>query len=54
VGLARRDIPLTFVEAPPDYPWRDEYLLVRPDQHIAGRAEEPARLDIETAAGLGT
>jgi 2-polyprenyl-6-methoxyphenol hydroxylase-like FAD-dependent oxidoreductase len=54
VGLARRGIPLTFVEAPPDYPWRDEYLLVRPDQHIAGRAEEPARLDIETAAGLGT
>jgi hypothetical protein len=37
---------------PPDYPWPAEFLLVRPDQHIAWRAADPAGLDIETAAGL--
>ena len=49
---ARRRIPLTVIEAPPDYPWREEFLLIRPDQHIAWRAGEPAGLDIETAAGF--
>ena len=49
---ARRRIPLTVTEAPPDYPWREEFLLVRPDQHIAWRAGDPAGLDIETAAGF--
>ena len=48
----RRRIPLTLAESPPDYPWRAEFLLVRPDQHIAWRAEDPAGIDIETAAGL--
>ncbi len=43
-------IPLTVRPAPPGYPCPD-YLLVRPDQHIAWRAAEPAGLDIETAAG---
>ena len=33
---------------------RDEYLLARPDQHIAGRAEEPARRTSKPHAGLGT
>lgn len=47
-----RRIPLTLAEAPPGYPWRDEFLLVRPDQHIAWRADDPAGLDIETAAGF--
>jgi 2-polyprenyl-6-methoxyphenol hydroxylase-like FAD-dependent oxidoreductase len=49
---ARRRIPLTVTEAPPDYPWREEFLLIRPDQHIAWRAGDPAGLDIETAAGF--
>jgi hypothetical protein len=31
---------------------RSEFLLVRPDQHIAWQAEDPAGLDIETAAEL--
>ena len=48
----RRGIPLTLAESPADYPWRSEFLLVRPDQHIAWRAEDPAGIDIETAAGL--
>ena len=48
----RRRIPLALAEPPPDYPWRSEFLLVRPDQHIAWRAEDPAGLDIETAVGL--
>jgi FAD binding domain len=48
----RRGIPLALTEAPPAYPWRGEFLLVRPDQHIAWRAADPADLDIETAAGL--
>jgi hypothetical protein len=48
----RRRIPLALAESPPDYPWRSEFLLVRPDQHIAWRAEDPAGIDIETAAGL--
>ena len=53
VQRARRHrIPLTLAESPPDYPWRTEFLLVRPDQHIAWRADRPADLDIETAAGL--
>ncbi|MGH3150097.1 MAG: FAD-dependent monooxygenase, partial [Streptosporangiaceae bacterium] len=49
---ACRRIPLTVAEAPPDYPWREEFLLVRPDQHIAWRADDPAGLDIEAAAGF--
>jgi 2-polyprenyl-6-methoxyphenol hydroxylase-like FAD-dependent oxidoreductase len=48
----RRRIPLTLAQAPPGYPWRDEYLLVRPDQHVAWRAADPAGIDIEAAAAL--
>ena len=48
----RRGIPLALAEAPAAYPWPGEYLLVRPDQHIAWRAADPADLDIETAAGF--
>jgi 2-polyprenyl-6-methoxyphenol hydroxylase-like FAD-dependent oxidoreductase len=48
----RRGIPLTLAEAPASYPWRAEFLLVRPDQHIAWRAGDPAGIDLETAAGL--
>jgi 2-polyprenyl-6-methoxyphenol hydroxylase-like FAD-dependent oxidoreductase len=54
--LARRArglrIPLTLAEPPASYPWRDEFLLVRPDQHIAWRAGDPAGIDLETAAGF--
>ncbi len=48
----RHGIPLTLTDSPPDYPWPAEFLLVRPDQHIAWRAADPASLDIETAVGL--
>jgi 2-polyprenyl-6-methoxyphenol hydroxylase-like FAD-dependent oxidoreductase len=44
-------IPLTVTVAPRDYPWRDEFLLVRPDQHIAWRAPDPAGIDLAAAVG---
>jgi hypothetical protein len=46
-----RRIPLTILQAPPSYPWAEEFLLIRPDQHIAGRAADPADIDIEGAVG---
>jgi hypothetical protein len=55
-GLAERArrlaIPLTFTPTPRAYPWPEEFLLVRPDQHIAWRAADPAGIDIEAAVGL--
>jgi len=48
-----RGIPLTIARAPASYPWTEEFLLVRPDQHIAWRADDPAGLDIEAAVGCG-
>ena len=52
--LARdRHIPLSVVQSPPDYPWNEEFLLVRPDQHVAWRAGDPAGLDLEAAVGHG-
>jgi 2-polyprenyl-6-methoxyphenol hydroxylase-like FAD-dependent oxidoreductase len=54
-GLAGRarglGIPLALRETPRDYPWRDEFLLVRPDQHIAWRAADPASIDLEVVTG---
>ena len=52
VARAReRGIPLTVCEPPRDYPWREEYLLVRPDQHIAWRAGDPAGIDLDIVTG---
>jgi 2-polyprenyl-6-methoxyphenol hydroxylase-like FAD-dependent oxidoreductase len=52
VGQARqRGIPLAVVQAPLSYPWRQEYLLVRPDQHIAWRAEDAAEIDLGLVTG---
>jgi 2-polyprenyl-6-methoxyphenol hydroxylase-like FAD-dependent oxidoreductase len=47
-----RGIPLTLAQAPPGYPWRDEFLLVRPDQHIAWRAGDPDCIDLDLITGL--
>jgi len=44
-------IPLTVTSAPRDYPWHGEFLLVRPDQHIAWRAADPAGIELAAAAG---
>jgi len=44
-------IPLTLASSPRDYPWHNEFLLVRPDQHIAGRADDPAGIDLAAAVG---
>jgi len=38
---SRWRIPLSLAEPPPSYSWRTEFLLVRPDQHIAWRAADP-------------
>jgi len=46
-----RGIPLTITEPPADYPWREEFLLVRPDQHIAWRATDPRDIDLARAIG---
>ena len=46
-----RGIPVTVCEPPDDYPWRDEFLLVRPDQHIAWRAADPAGIDLDVVTG---
>jgi hypothetical protein len=43
-------VPLTVIAAPADYPWQ-EFLLVRPDQHIAWRADDPAGIDLAAAVG---
>jgi hypothetical protein len=48
---ARRGIPLRLVPPPPGYPWRAEYLLVRPDQHVAWRATDPAGIDLDVVTG---
>lgn len=48
----RLGIPLTLVESPRHYPWADEFLLVRPDQHIAWRADDPRDLDLVAATAL--
>jgi 2-polyprenyl-6-methoxyphenol hydroxylase-like FAD-dependent oxidoreductase len=57
-GLAARararGIPLTFAEPPPDYPWRDDFLLVRPDQHIAWRTSDPDAIDLDVVTGSAT
>ena len=44
-------ITLTLVEAPDTYPWHDEFLLVRPDQHIAWRADTPHDIDLAHVTG---
>jgi 2-polyprenyl-6-methoxyphenol hydroxylase-like FAD-dependent oxidoreductase len=52
VSRARqRGIPLTVVQAPPSYRWGQEYLLVRPDQHIAWRAADAAEIDLDLVTG---
>jgi hypothetical protein len=38
------------ITAPADYPWQ-EFLLVRPDQHIAWLADDPAGIDLAAAVG---
>jgi 2-polyprenyl-6-methoxyphenol hydroxylase-like FAD-dependent oxidoreductase len=57
-GLAERArrarIPLSLAEPPPSYPWRNEFLLVRPDQHIAWRAADPADIDTDVVTGRGS
>lgn len=47
----RRGIPLTVRQAPAGYPWRDECLLVRPDQHIAWRTRDPDSIDLDLVTG---
>ncbi len=54
VQRARRQrIPLSLAEPSPSYPWRTEFLLVRPDQHIAWRAGDPANINTGVVTGRG-
>jgi 2-polyprenyl-6-methoxyphenol hydroxylase-like FAD-dependent oxidoreductase len=46
-----RGIPLALCEPPPGYPWAGEFLLVRPDQHIAWRASDPDDIDLDVVTG---
>jgi hypothetical protein len=50
----QRGIPLAVVQPPPSYPWHQEYLLVRPDQHIAWRAGRAADIDLDVVTGAAT
>jgi len=47
----RRGIPLAVLRSPPGYPWGREFLLVRPDQHIAWRAGDAADIDLDLVTG---
>jgi hypothetical protein len=49
----RRGIPLAVLPAPLSYPWRQDFLLVRPDQHIAWRAGRAADIDLDAVTGGG-
>lgn len=42
---------ITVVEAPTNYAWRQEFLLIRPDQHIAWRAGSPDEIDLDLVLG---
>jgi 2-polyprenyl-6-methoxyphenol hydroxylase-like FAD-dependent oxidoreductase len=46
-----RGIPLTLCDSPASYPWRADFLLVRPDQHIAWRTTDPASIDLDLVTG---
>jgi 2-polyprenyl-6-methoxyphenol hydroxylase-like FAD-dependent oxidoreductase len=46
-----RGIPLTLLEPPPGYRWRDQFLLIRPDQHIAWRSDDPDQIDLDIVTG---
>jgi 2-polyprenyl-6-methoxyphenol hydroxylase-like FAD-dependent oxidoreductase len=46
-----RGIPLSVLDPPGSYPFRRDFLLVRPDQHIAWRAGDPADIDLDVPAG---
>ncbi len=50
-GARRRRIPLAVLRPPPGYPWGREFLLVRPDQHIAWRSRRAADIDLDLVTG---
>ena len=53
VSRARqRQIPLALAEPSASYPWRSEFLLVRPDQHIAWRTADPSDIDLDLVTGV--
>jgi 2-polyprenyl-6-methoxyphenol hydroxylase-like FAD-dependent oxidoreductase len=54
VPLPLSKVPVRFTRLPLSYPWHDDYLLVRPDQHIAWRAASPAPADIDAALSAAT
>jgi 2-polyprenyl-6-methoxyphenol hydroxylase-like FAD-dependent oxidoreductase len=47
----QRRIPVSVLDPPGSYPFRRDFLLVRPDQHIAWRAGDPAGIDLDVSTG---
>jgi 2-polyprenyl-6-methoxyphenol hydroxylase-like FAD-dependent oxidoreductase len=44
-------VPLTVLRSPEGYPWAAEFLLVRPDEHIAWRASDARDIDLVLIGG---
>lgn len=45
-------LPLTVIAPPEDYPWGDQALLVRPDQHVDLRAASVTGIDLRDALAV--
>lgn len=45
-------LPLTIITPPEDYPWGDQALLVRPDQHVDLRAASATGIDLRNALAV--
>lgn len=44
-------ITVFLLQAPETYEWKDEFLMIRPDQHIAWRAKDPSAIDLARITG---
>jgi hypothetical protein len=40
------------LELPDTYPWRDRWILVRPDQHVAWVSSSVEEIDLRRVRGL--
>jgi 2-polyprenyl-6-methoxyphenol hydroxylase-like FAD-dependent oxidoreductase len=49
---AAADLRLSLLEVPDTYPWRDKWILVRPDQHVAWVASSVEEIDLLRVGGL--
>lgn len=49
---ARAGLHLSLLELPDTYPWRDRWILVRPDQHVAWVSSSVEEIDLRRVSGL--